>query len=92
MPDASFGPAACRGVVVCDGGRCCVVVGCHRLSTLALVVGCRCCRCRCQCRVFKLRFKLVLLMLFVVDKHARSRDFFYKKKSSFVDVMNGDIV
>ena len=77
MPDASFGPAACRGVVVCDGGCCCVVVGCHGLSTLALVVGCRCCRCRYQCRVFKLRFKLVLLMLFVVDKRARSRDFIY---------------
>ena len=72
---ASFGPAACHGVVVGDGGHCCcrgwlswVVdpgLGCW-LSLLPLPL---------SMRVLTLRFKLVLLMLFVVDTRDRSRDF-----------------
>ena len=30
-----------------------VVVGCHGLSTLASVVGCRCCRCHCRCKCWR---------------------------------------
>ena len=70
---ASFGPAACHGVVVGDGGccRCCgwlsqVVdpgLGCW-LSLLPLPLSVR-------VLTLTLRFKLVLLMLFVVD----TRDF-----------------
>ena len=76
---ASFGPAACHGVVVGDGGCChCrgwlsrVVdpgLGCW-LSLLPLPL---------SMRVLTLRFKLVLLMLFVVDTRDRSRDFKFRE-------------
>ena len=76
---ASFGPAACQGVVVGDGGHCCcrgwlsrVVdpgLGCWLLLLLLPL----------SMRVLTLRFKLVLLMLFVVDTHDRSCDFKFRE-------------
>ena len=72
---ASFGPAACHGVVVGDGGRC------HCRVWLSWVVdpGLSCwlllLLLPLSMQVLTLTFKLVLLMLFVVDTRDRSCDF-----------------
>ena len=76
---ASFGPAACHGVVVGDGGRC----RCHGWLSRVVDPGLSCwlslLLLPLSMRVLTLRFKLVLLMLFVVDTRDRSCDFKFRE-------------